>query len=171
MATAARAKTKTFRTSIDIPPDARATLVDLINQQLADTFDLTSQVKQAHWNVKGTDFIQFHELFDLLYEHVDGFVDLIAERAAMLGGYVMGTARMAAGSSRLPEYPTDAVSGIDHVTALVERYAMYCASTRQAIATSDEHNDPTTADLFTEISRQVDMDLWFLEAHLQSSGA
>jgi starvation-inducible DNA-binding protein len=171
VATATQSRPKTFKTSIDIPEDARAKLVDLINQQLADTFDLVSQVKQAHWNVKGPDFYQFHKLFDELYEHVDEFVDLIAERAAMLGGYVKGTARMAAEASRLPEYPTDAITGLDNVKALVERYANYAATTREAIETSDQLGDPTTADMFTEVSRQIDMDLWFLQAHLQAQGA
>lgn len=164
-----RPKTRAFKTSIGVPPDVREKLIILINQQLADTFDLLSQVKQAHWNVKGSDFIQLHELFDELAEHLEDFVDLIAERAAMLGGYVRGTARMAAADSRLAEYPTDAVNGLDHVHALVERYARYCATTREAIETADEHQEPTTADLFTDVSRQVDMDLWFLEAHLQAN--
>jgi len=142
---------KTFKTSIDIPADVRAKMIDLINQQLADTFDLLSQVKQAHWNVKGSDFIQLHKLFDAFAEHLVEYVDLVAERAAMLGGYVKGTARMAAANSTLPEYPTDAVKGLDHVKALSDRYTLYCASTRKAIETADEHNEPTTADLFTEI--------------------
>jgi starvation-inducible DNA-binding protein len=164
-----RTKAKTFKTAIDIPADVREKLIALINQQLADTFDLLSQVKQAHWNVKGSDFIQLHKLFDEFAEHLEDYVDMTAERAAMLGGYVNGTARMAAANSTLPEYPTDAINGLDHVQALVKRYALYCTSTRQAIETADEHQEPTTADLFTEISRQVDMDLWFLEAHLQAN--
>jgi starvation-inducible DNA-binding protein len=163
-----RSKTRTFKTAIDIPAEVREKMVAMINQQLADTFDLLSQVKQAHWNVKGSDFIQLHKLFDEFAEHLVEYVDMIAERAAMLGGYVMGTARMAAEHSRLPEYPTDATTGMEHVRALVERYALYCTSTRQSIGTADDDGDPTTADLFTEISRQIDMDLWFLEAHLQA---
>lgn len=168
MASATQSRTRTFKTSIDIPEAAREKLIALINQQLADTFDLGSQVKQAHWNVKGSDFYQLHTLFDDLYEHVDEFVDLVAERAAMLGGYVKGTARMAVAASRLPEYPTDATTGLDHVKALVERYASYAGSTRQSIEASDKIGDLTTADMFTEISRQIDKDLWFLEAHLQA---
>src|SRR6476646_1946769 len=97
-----RSKTKTFKTAIDIPADVREKMVALINQQLADTFDLLSQVRQAHWNVKGSDFIQLHKLFDDFAEHLVEYVDMIAERAAMLGGYVNGTARMAAEHSRLP---------------------------------------------------------------------
>jgi len=100
---------KTFTTRIDLAPETRAQMIALLNQQLADTFDLFSQTKQAHWNVKGAQFYQLHELFDKLAEEVEGFVDLIAERATALGGTAMGTVRMAAGASRLPEYPVDTV--------------------------------------------------------------
>ncbi len=158
----------TFETHIDIKPNVREREIKIINQQLADTFDLYSQIKQAHWNVKGMDFIQLHELFDELAAEVLGFVDLIAERATILGGTALGTARMAASNSTLPEYPDNVVDGPDHVASLVDRYGRYAASTRDAIATTDELGDPTTSDLFTEISRTVDKQLWFLEAHLQA---
>ena len=165
---ATQTRSRTFPTSIDLPADRREAMVDLCNQRLADSFDLYSQLKQAHWNVKGKDFFQLHTLFDTLAANVLEHVDLIAERTTALGGYATGTARMAAANSALPEYPTDAVDGPDHVRALVERYAIYCAATREAIDTATEAEDQSTADMFTEISRQADKDLWFLEAHLQS---
>ena len=161
------AKTRMFRTSIDIPQESREQLVDLLNQHLADTFDLMSQTKQAHWNVKGRDFYQLHELFDALAANLAGHVDSLAERATALGGTAMGTARMAAESSRLPEYPSDIAESMQHVECLTERYAALAANLRQAIDQSGELDDQTTADLFTEISRDVDKHLWFLEAHLQ----
>jgi starvation-inducible DNA-binding protein len=158
----------TFETSIDVEKATRNQLNESLNQQLADSLDLYSQAKQAHWNVKGMDFIQLHELFDDVAAHAEEWIDLIAERVTILGGYAKGTARMAAEASRLPEYPTDAVDGPDHVKAVVERLAAYAATTRAGIDQSDQAGDPTTADLLTEISRQVDKDLWFVEAHLQS---
>ena len=69
-------------------------MVSLLNQQLADTFDLYSQVKQAHWNVKGPQFIALHELFDRLAGELQAHVDLIAERATALGGKALGTVRI-----------------------------------------------------------------------------
>jgi starvation-inducible DNA-binding protein len=159
--------TRTFPTHIDLPEKTRTTMIALLNQQLADSFDLYSQIKQAHWNIKGREFIALHELFDELAERVLAFVDEIAERATTLGGTAMGTARMAAANSKLPEYPADAIEDMQCVEALVDRYGNYAASTRAAIETADEHQDLTTADLFTEISRVIDKDLWFLEAHLQ----
>jgi starvation-inducible DNA-binding protein len=158
---------RTFPTHVDIPAGQREELVELLNTRLADTADLYSQLKQAHWNVKGSDFIQLHELFDVLAATVLGHVDLIAERATALGGTAIGTVRAAAANSSLPEYPLHAVGGNEHVRALVERYGVYTSLVRQAIEDSGKLGDAGTADLFTEVSRASDKDLWFLEAHIQ----
>jgi starvation-inducible DNA-binding protein len=167
MATATREKTRTFTTKNDLSKDIRTQMIDLLNQQLADTLDLYSQTKQAHWNVKGPNFYQLHLLFDAHAEHVVGWVDSIAERSVMLGGYATGTVRMSAANSKLDEFPTDITDGMEYVSALVDRWANYAASSRQAVETAEQAGDQDTSDMFTEISRQVDMDLWFLEAHLQ----
>jgi len=79
----------------------------------------------------------------------------------------MGTVRMASAASRLPEYPPEAVEGLQCVKALADRYASLAATTRAAIDTAAEHGDMGTSDLFTEVSRGLDKALWFLEAHLQ----
>jgi len=162
------AKLKTYRTSIDLDSETREQIIALLNQQLADTFDLYSQTKQAHWNVKGAQFFQLHELFDKLAGETLVYVDDIAERVTTLGGTALGTARMASTASRLPEYPTKVVGSQESVEALVERYAALAASTREAIDTSDDLGDADTADLFTGVSRGLDKSLWFLEAHLQA---
>jgi starvation-inducible DNA-binding protein len=162
------AKPKTHRTSIDLDGETREQIIALLNQQLADTFDLYSQTKQAHWNVKGEQFFQLHELFDKLAEGVLAHVDTIAERATTLGGTALGTARMSAAASRLPEYSSKVFGSRESVEALVERYAALAATSRAAIDTADELGDIDTSDLFTEVSRDLDKSLWFLEAHLQS---
>jgi starvation-inducible DNA-binding protein len=158
---------KTFRTSIDMKADLRERMIALLNQQLADTADLYSQTKQAHWNVKGMSFIALHELFDKLAEEIEEHVDELAERVTALGGFARGTARMAVAASKLPEFP-DVTDGRACVEELVKRYAALAASTRAAIDTADSAGDADTADLFTGISRDLDKSLWFLEAHLQS---
>lgn len=159
-----------YPTRIDLPADIRTQVADLLNETLAATLDLKTQIKQAHWNVKGMDFYQLHELFDELATEIEEYVDLVAERVTALGGTAMGTARIAAQRSILPEYPTEIVEGSEHVNALAERYARYAAHVRSAIDRTDELDDKDTADLYTEISRTVDMRLWFLEAHLVKKG-
>lgn len=147
--------------------EVRATSVALLNQQLADTFDLMGQCKQAHWNLKGPNFIALHELYDDLAEGLEGYVDAIAERVTALGGVAAGTARMAAANTRLPEFPLGPIEGMASVAALADRFAALAATTGAAILTTDEAGDKGTSDLMTEVVRDLDKWLWFLEAHLQ----
>jgi len=158
-----------FETRIDLDEATREKLVALLNARLADTFDLYSQLKQAHWSVRGSDFIQLHELYDTVAESVLEFVDEIAERAAALGGLATGTVRMAADATTLDEYPLDAIASEDTVRVVADRLATYGAAVREAIEVTDsELGDIDTSDLFTEISRSIDKHLWFVEAHLQA---
>ena len=153
----------------DIPAEVRQKAIMLLNEQLADMLDLYSQTKQAHWNVKGANFIAVHEFFDDLAESVEEFIDNIAERATALDGFAMGTTRMAAANTRLAEYPTDLIDSEKHLATLAERYAAVCSTTRKAIEASDGFGDAGTADLFTGISRDMDKHLWMIESHLQAS--
>jgi starvation-inducible DNA-binding protein len=159
----------TYETLIDIGEQTRLTLARLLNQNLADMIDLFNQTKHAHWNVKGPEFMQLHELFDGVAERVEEGCDLIAERVVTLGGVAEGTTRQSAACSTIGEYDLNAVGGLEHVRALAGQVAKLAASIRSAIQQSAELGDPTTSDLFTEISRSLDKDLWFLEAHLQKS--
>jgi starvation-inducible DNA-binding protein len=156
-----------FKTSIDIPEDAREQICEILNRQLADTTDLFTQLKHAHWNVKGPEFFQLHKLYDELAACTLEWSDEIAERIAILGGFVKGTLRMATADTRLPEFPPDCIADLDTVRQLVTAYANYCATTREGIQKTDELGDPTTSDLLTEVSQDADKNRWFLEAHLQ----
>jgi starvation-inducible DNA-binding protein len=158
-----------FESRIDIPPDNRTKLVDILNARLADITDLYTQAKQAHWNVKGTDFWQLHELYDELATALLPFADMIAERATALGGEALGTVRMAASSSSLKEFPRDAYGSMDSVDALADRYAMFALNLRQSADEAEQLEDMDTNDLLIEVSREVDKQLWFLEAHLQKA--
>lgn len=167
MAKTQRTSATMFETRNNLSEEVRAQMVELLNQQLADTFDLYTQAKQAHWNVKGRDFFQLHELFDTLADALPPQVDEIAERVTALGGKACGTARMAAASSRLEEFPDDLREGMDVVATLAERYATYGATLREGIDTAQDAGDADTADLLTDISRIIDKHLYFLESHLQ----
>ena len=157
-----------FKTKNDLPEDTRKKVIELLNARLADSIDLQTQTKQAHWNVKGPSFIALHELFDKVNEDVEDYVDDIAERVVQLGGVAKGTARMAAAESKLAEYPAKAADGHSHVEALSSALAAYGKLVRAAIDQSGDLKDMDTADLFTEVSRGTDKWLWFVEAHLQA---
>ncbi len=154
------------QTRNSLPDNTRKAMIALLNARLADGIDLRLALKQAHWNVKGPTFIALHEMFDQMHTRMSGFVDEIAERCVMLGGQAMGTTQAAADRSTLAPYPLDIVGERDHVAALADRVGQFGKLVRDAIDQADEASDKDTADLFTAISRQMDMDLWFLEAHL-----
>ena len=164
--TSTATKTTLYSSRIDLSEEARTKAITLLNQTLAATIDLQSQTKQAHWNVKGSDFIQLHELFDEMSGELIEFIDLIAERVTALAGVALGTSRIAASASILPEYPLTAVGGMEHLTALADRYGQYAAHVRGGIGQAEYAGDADTADLYTEVSRAIDKRLWFLEAHL-----
>ena len=155
-----------FKTKNDLSEATRTKVVELLNARLADAIDLQTQTKQAHWNVKGPNFIALHELFDKINEAVADYVDDLAERAVQLGGAAEGTARMVAKRSSLSEYPSSAVDGASHVEALSSALAAFGKSVRKAIETANEFGDLDTADLFTEVSRGIDKWLWFVETHI-----
>lgn len=158
---------KMFATGVDLSKKVRSSSIDILNARLADTLDMMAQVKQAHWNVKGMHFYQLHILFDEIAERLENFADTIAERITALGGVALGTSRLVAKRSSLPEYNLKAVKGEQHVKALSSALAKLANATRASIDKAIALNDQATADVLIEVARGADKDLWFLEAHLQ----
>src|SRR5712671_2727920 len=139
-----------YETENDLPKAARVVLIGILNQKLADIIDLQTQLKQAHWNVKGPHFIGLHELFDKIAEDVESYVDMIAERVVQMGGIAKGTARVTAAHSRLQEYPLDIADGAAHVEAVARALSTFGREARLTVDLADELEDADTADLFTE---------------------
>jgi starvation-inducible DNA-binding protein len=155
-------------TKNDLPHDTRVQAVELLSQRLADCIDLQSQSKQAHWNVKGPNFIDLHELFDKVNEAVKNYADLIAERIVQLGGVAEGTVRVVAAKSALIDYPLALSSGEEHVAALSDSLSQFGRTVRIGIEEMSELEDADSEDILTEVSRGIDKWLWFVEAHQQA---
>jgi len=167
MAKAGTAVARSYSSSIGVPEHNRQAIIALLGARLADSADLRSQVKWAHWNVKGMHFIQLHELFDSVASHLDDQTDSIAERITTLGGVANGTVRETAAKSGLNEADLTASDGASMLKFLVHNVAHHANVLRTAVQESDDLGDAITADLFTQLARELDKDLWFLEAHIQ----
>lgn len=157
-----------FETRNDLSADSRAQVIRLLNARLADAIDLGMQTKHAHWNVKGPHFIALHELFDKIAEQIEEHVDTIAERVTALGGTAAGTVAAVARATSLKGYPEELTEGLSHVDALAAALADFGRKARAGIDEAARLGDADTADLFTEVSREIDKQLWFLEAHLHA---
>lgn len=146
---------------------ARAEIVEALNARLADGLDLHSQIKVAHWNVKGPQFAALHALFETFAVALSAFNDEVAERAVTLGGRAVGTLRQAARASRLPEYPADASRDLEHVRLLAERFDAYLAGAHESRQLAGGHGDDDSVDLLTRIVLEFEKNAWFLRATLE----
>ena len=151
-------------THLDMSPALREKSISLLGPALAGATDLMLSTKEAHWNVKGPNFIALHLLFDTFNTEMGGYVDSLAERIIQLGGQAHGTLHAAAKSSTLPVYPEGLKLAADHLKSLAAQTGALGALVRKGI--TDAGHDMDTADLFTEVSRGLDKQLWFIEAHL-----
>jgi starvation-inducible DNA-binding protein len=157
----------THKTRNDLPSNAKKASIALLNARLADGIDLALLTKQAHWNIKGPQFIALHEMIDGFRTEIDDHVDTMAERIVQLGGTALGTTQEVGKATTLPPYPIDIYASKDHLAALIEHYGTAANTVRKAIDQADEAGDADTADIFTAYSRALDKALWFLEAHVQ----
>ncbi|MBE9138657.1 DNA starvation/stationary phase protection protein Dps [Nodosilinea sp. LEGE 07088] len=158
---------KDYPSRIDLAPEVQVEMTEILSRSLANTIDLRMQFKCSHWNVKGMQFFQLHQLFDTLAEQFDDFSDFLAERITALGGRAEGTVQIVVQKSKISPYPANISAGPEHLVALAERIALYGKAIRYGIELADGLGDASSADLYTEISRATDKSLWLLEAHLQ----
>src|SRR5437016_3230884 len=122
-----------YHTSNTLSENIRCKSAELLNKHLAAAIDLHAQVKQAHWNVRGANFIAIHELFDKVAGEVESYSDTIAERAAALGGTAHGTIQVATKHSFLVPYALGVADAKDHIFAVSGALAAFGQSARQAI--------------------------------------
>ena len=153
--------------SIDLESNTKSAMIELLNGQLAQAIDLALITKQAHWNLKGPQFIAVHEFLDEVRDDIDEHVDTIAERVAQLDGVARGTVQHVAGATTLPAYPGEIRRVEDHLQALVERFAAVSNSARNGIDEADEAGDADSADILTAYSRVLDKNLWMMKSHLE----
>ena len=151
----------------DLKSNTKSAMIAQLNAHLASGIDLALLTKQAHWNVKGPQFIAVHEMLDGFRTELDQHVDTVAERVVQLGGIALGTTQAVANATPLAPYPTQILRIDDHLKALIGHYGAVAKSTREGIDSASEAGDADTADILTAYSRALDKALWFLESHLE----
>lgn len=154
-------------TKISIPEKQRVELIAMLNLTMASMADLYLQLKNAHWNVKGMQFIALHQLFDELAEKTEPQVDDLAERVTALGGTALGDLKSIVSGSQLKAYPVGLCEAKLVVEHLAHNFAILGEHARNNISAAEQYGDIATGDIYIGLARFLDKNLWFLEAHLQ----
>ena len=119
----------------------RTQSVAALNKHLAAAIDLHGQIKQAHWNVRGPNFIAIHKLFDEVADTALEASDLLAERAAGLGGTAEGTVQVATAKSFLVPYEIGVVDAAKHFAQCWNyRYSAAYGSPEYSVRYADASN-------------------------------
>ena len=153
-----------YRSPSHLPEDSRKQIADALNARLADGLDLHSQIKVAHWNIKGPQFATLHPLFETFAVSLAEHNDSVAERAVTLGAKAYGTTRHVANTSRLPDYPAEATRDMEHVGLLADRIEKYLQGARDGRQVAEKFGDIDTVDLLTGIISEFEKHAWFLRA-------
>ena len=152
------------KTSNSLDPAIKEEVIPLLNKCLADSTNLYLRAKQAHWNVKGEDFIALHKLFDEVSDIALEAEDKIAERIVQLGGQAEGTLEGAIKNTTLPTYPLEITAQEYHLIELVNTLSQISTNLRNDINSLLKLNDQVSANILLDIAQTVDKYLWFVES-------
>ena len=132
-----------------------------LNNTLSHALGLKLQAKQAHWNIRGANFIMWHELLDKISGAADAIADSIAERNVQLGYMAHGLSQHVTPStdvSNTHDIPT-------HIKAVLSSMHSLKFALQACIDHATEANDHVTADLATSNLGDLEKLIWFVSAH------
>jgi len=148
-----------------IDPEVANGVAQYLSPVVIDLEALVVNGKQAHWHVRGENFIGVHELIDQVVDHVQEFADLAAERIVAIGLPVDARIGTVAERNTLPAMPDGFQASDATVANLVAQIDAALATVRSAVAGLDEV-DLNSQDVAIEIERGLTKDRWFLVAHI-----
>lgn len=160
-------KNKTLKISIQpnigLDSDVRHSVVDILNNTLANEVVLSVKTRSAHWNVSGQDFYELYILFDSQYNQLNSITDKIAERARMMGGIVIGSLKEFLANTRLDELPGE----IPGILALLADHESSIRFLREDVRKcTEDHEDEGTAELLVRVMRLHEKMAWMLRSYI-----
>lgn len=146
-------------------PDVAAGVAQFLSPVVIDLTALVVNGKQAHWHVRGANFIGVHELLDTIVDHAQEWADLAAERIVALGLPVDARLGTVAAKTTTPELTAGFRPSNQTIAEVIAQIDAALAAVNTAVKELDEL-DQTSQDVAIEIARGLDKDRWFLFAHI-----
>lgn len=145
--------------------EVAAGAAQLLTPVVIDLEALVVDGKQAHWHVRGGNFVGVHELLDDIVAHAQEFADTAAERVVALGLPLDSRIATVAAKHTLPPLSEGFTSSADLIPQVIAQIDAALVTTRAAIKGLDEV-DLSSQDVAIEIERGLVKDRWFLQAHI-----
>ena len=126
---------------------------------------LTIDGKQAHWHVRGANFIGVHEFLDTVVANAGEFADTAAERIVALGLPIDARVSAVAEKAGATTVPAGFTQSDELIRAVISDIDAILVDVKAAVEGLDEV-DLTSQDVAIEIQRGLEKDRWFLVSHI-----
>jgi starvation-inducible DNA-binding protein len=146
-------------------PDVAAGVAQFLSPVVIDLTAIVVNGKQAHWHVRGANFIGVHELLDTIVTHAQEWADLAAERIVALGLPVDARLGTVAAKTTTAELTAGFRPSDETIAEVIAQLDSALAGVNTAVRELAEL-DQTSQDVAIEIARGLDKDRWFLFAHI-----
>jgi DNA-binding ferritin-like protein len=139
-------------------------LTDSLNNLLSNTAVLYFSSHRAHWNVEGTDFREYHDLFGEIYEDTYDSIDPIAESIRKLGDFPIALGD----AEDMSSYEDDSATTDARELAadIYEKNKMYLALVKEAFNVATDSNEQGIANLLAGRIEMHEKWDWQLRASL-----
>lgn len=145
--------------------DRAAGIERYLTPVVRDLVALAVNGKQAHWHVRGANFIGVHEFLDDLVDHAQEGADEVAERVVALGLPVDARLASVAEKSSLPGLSAGFQQSEDTIREVIANLDAAIATVYAAIDGLGDIDLPSQ-DIVIGLARQLDKDRWFLNSHI-----
>jgi len=151
--------------NIGLDRDARRSIVEILNNTLADEAVLTLKTRSAYWNVRGAGFFELDILFNSQYEQLNDISDELAERVQMLGGVAIGSLQEFIKATRLDEQP----GVVPNILRLLADHEAFIRSLREDVRKcTEEYEDEGTFELLVSVMRLHEKMAWMLRSYIEN---
>jgi starvation-inducible DNA-binding protein len=148
-----------------IDPTVAAGAAQFLSPVVLGLQALTVNGKQAHWHVRGANFVGVHELLDTIVAHAGDFADTAAERIVALGLPIDARVSAVAEKAGTTTVPAGFTQSDELIRAVIADIDAILVDVKAAVEGLDEV-DLTSQDVAIEIQRGLEKDRWFLISHI-----
>ena len=141
-------------------------IINNLNQLVADFTVFYQKLRHYHWNVKGPQFFQLHEKFEIIYTEVGDVIDELAERIVGLDGVPLHTLASMLEVSNIKEDSENPEPDV-MVNRTVDDTEVIIGKLQSAIEVSEEAVDRTTTNLLDGVKDGLEAHLWMLKSWQQ----